>query len=525
MSLTWTASTDSVTGYVVDRSATPTFDTVTSTSLGASSTRYEDPLPGGVYYYRVYAVNQAGNSPYATARVSTIAYRDLIDARSSLLAHWRLGETSGATAWDVLGGYNGNYLSSPQLGQAGAVARDSDTAVGFTGTNRVTLPAIPPVQSFTIEGWSRLTSPTIANDTVFGGSASSRLLARPGGSDSATTAYGGVWLGGTEYAVQPKSTDSNVGTWVHWALTRSGSALVLYRNGVNVGQRSDLPATTAADISGYIAAQIGGSYYLSGGIDDVAVYSTALSGQDIANDYTAALNGPTPAPSAAPASSYRDTVLGEPSLIDYWRLGETSGTAAADSKGGATGAYTTGVTLGGAGAVTNDPNGAVAFTAAGQKVTLPALATVGDFSVEAWSYLTNSASNNNPLFAGNGVKFYARPGTSTSATAAYGSVTLGSTEYALQPNSAASNVNTWVHWVLVRRGASLTLYRNAAVIAQRTDLPATTTVSLSGTIAAQGTAYYATGKIDDVALYSAPLSSTAITAHYRAALYGPAPTG
>jgi hypothetical protein len=182
--------------------------------------------------------------------------------------------------------------------------------------------------------------------------------------------------------------------------------------------------------------------------------------------------------------------------------------------------------LGSPGAVTNDPNPAASFngtTAA--KVTLPALPTVTDFTVEGWSYLTNATSNNNALYAGgNTVWLLPRPGTTSTATAAYASVWLNGTAYVLQPTSPATNVATWVHWVLTRQGSALRLYRNAVLIGQRTDLPATAPATVTGGIGIQGgTNYPLTGRIDEVAVYSGALSPTAVTAHYRSGLSGRPP--
>jgi len=72
-------------------------------------------------------------------------------------------------------------------------------------------------------------------------------------------------------------------TWVHWAVVRSGVSLKVYRNGVEVGSRSDLPAATAADSSG----AIGSNYYLKGKVDEVAVYNTALTAAQIPDHYDA----------------------------------------------------------------------------------------------------------------------------------------------------------------------------------------------------------------------------------------------
>ncbi len=228
----------------------------------------------------------------------------------------------------------------------------------------------------------------------------------------------------------------------------------------------------------------------------------------------------------SPSSSYYSLVTGDPTLRAYWRLGEASGTVAADTTGSYNGTYVNMPTLGSPGAIANDPNTAVTFNGTSQRVTLPPLGSAGDFTIEGWTYLTNSSVNNNTLYGNVGtVRLLARPGTGTWPTAAYAGVTLNGTEYVLQPKSPASNINTWVYWAVTRQGGTLTLYRNGVQIAQRTDLPATATANMSGYLADQANgSYYLTGRIDDVAIYASALTASTIVSHYEAALYGPAPS-
>lgn len=524
--LSWTAGAG-VDNYILDRSTTPTFTTTTTFTLPATETTYDDTgLAPDVYHYRIRAVNANGNSPYVSATAATTSYTALVNQRTTLLANWRLGEASGATAFDTTGTYNGSYSGGPGLGGSGAIAGDPDTAATFNGsTTKVTPPSPPGSVNFSIEGWTYLTGTANVNNTMYGGNNTVRILARPGPLNSTTTAYAGVWLGGTEYVLQPSVSGSNVNTWVHWALTRDADTLSFYRNGVMIGQRTDLPATAVANLSGNIGAQIGGAYFLTGRIDEVAVYRGVLSSADVANDYAAGLNGVAPVAPPPSTTAYRDAVLGESSLASYWRLGETSGTTAADSKGTSAGSYVNGVTLAAPGAVAGDPDTAATFNGTNQRVSLPALPTTTDFTIEGWTTLTNASSTNNTMYGTNGnVRLMPRPGNAATPTAAYAGVWLGGTEYTLQPVSPAPNVNTWVHWVLTRQGGTLTLYRNAAQIGQRTDLPATTAANISGFIGAQGgSAYFLAGSVDDVAVYRGALSPRAVTRHYLAALYGPAP--
>ena len=87
-----------------------------------------------------------------------------------------------------------------------------------------------------------------------------------------------------------------------------------------------------------------------------------------------------------PWCSYRQAVLGTSGLQSYWRLGESSGTSAADSKGSVTGTYSAGYTLSATGG-TGDTNTAVTATGSAPVVTFGDnydFAGFAAFSVEAW---------------------------------------------------------------------------------------------------------------------------------------------
>jgi hypothetical protein len=102
-----------------------------------------------------------------------------------------------------------------------------------------------------------------------------RLLVRPAGF------YAGVTLGGSEYRLEGASA-SNVGVWAHWALTRTGPDLALYRNGVQVAARHDLPAGTPSHVTGAAIGRQSNSNSANASIDEVAVYSKALTSTQIA---------------------------------------------------------------------------------------------------------------------------------------------------------------------------------------------------------------------------------------------------
>jgi hypothetical protein len=82
--------------------------------------------------------------------------------------------------------------------------------------------------------------------------------------------------------------------------------------------------------------------------------------------------------------SYRDTVLGTPGLAGYWRLGEQSGTTAADETRTTPGRYLGGYTLGGPSALAGDANTSGSFDGVSGEMRTPGPALAASGSLEGW---------------------------------------------------------------------------------------------------------------------------------------------
>ena len=81
------------------------------------------------------------------------------------------------------------------------------------------------------------------------------------------------------------------------------------------------------------------------------------------------------------------TVMAGLSPVSYWRLGEASGTSAADSAGTNPGTYAGGPTLNQPGLLTGDPSTAVRFDGVNDQVTVPSSASLNQtsrLSITAW---------------------------------------------------------------------------------------------------------------------------------------------
>src|SRR5260370_23713151 len=105
---------------------------------------------------------------------------------------------------------------------------------------------------------------------------------------------------------------------------------------------------------------------------------------------------------AVGSSSYGSAVAGTAGLVSYWRLGESSGSVACDSRGSSPGSYVGGVTLGQPGALAGDPATSVRLDGSSGYASVPEASSldVGDrFSVEAWVKRGSVGGSSNQVVA------------------------------------------------------------------------------------------------------------------------------
>jgi len=246
-----------------------------------------------------FGVSAANAGSRFTAATSFYPYRDAVLADTPVL-YWRLGEASGtAAANTATTGPAGTYYSSPTLGQSSALTSEVvNKSISTTASGAVTAStAVIPSTQFTIEAWVKTTS--AAGGRVFGfGSGSTtttsttvdrQLYLSPTG--KAVAGLRNVTLVKT-VATSPLSY--NDGHWHYLATTYDGTTLRLYVDGTQVATTT---TTAATPFSGYWRAGLenlsswptppSGTTY-AGGLDELAVYATALTATRIAAHYTAA---------------------------------------------------------------------------------------------------------------------------------------------------------------------------------------------------------------------------------------------
>jgi hypothetical protein len=285
------------------------------------------------------------------------------------VAYWPLQETAQPPAANVetnlgsLGTLANAYYASTNVVQGftpGAITGDADTAVNFLGNassfmivpttdNRVSLPAAQP---FTVECWTRPTGSQsyVAMVSQTGPNNAGGLNASTNSSGWSLcqnfAAYRGTgsgnnpacWsfhvfngVGFTGGAEAETATNVPLNQWTHLVGVFDGTNCWLYANGNSNGISFQIPITTGPSPSsgGYGSPltsaafspdtwdpiEFGGTRGLGanpfhGCVDEVAVYTNALTYLQISNHYAAATNG---------LGNYQATVLGDNPCM-YWRM-------------------------------------------------------------------------------------------------------------------------------------------------------------------------------------------------------------
>jgi hypothetical protein len=230
-----------------------------------------------------------GRSPAITFTVGGVArpFRDEVLADSPR-AYWRLGESSGASAADQTTNRNtGTYLGGPSLGQGGALTGDSNAAVALDGANDTirasSSASLSPVWGMALEAWIRPTTMPASNATIIRKNGQYQLRITSGG-----RAIFRLWKGGVAYDLGTVPGLVTTASWTHLVGSWDGSTMTVYVNGVarasrSLSARSD--GSTGEPL--YLGSSSGGGEFLSGRLDEVAIYGAGLSPTRVAAHWDA----------------------------------------------------------------------------------------------------------------------------------------------------------------------------------------------------------------------------------------------
>lgn len=204
-------------------------------------------------------------------------YAELVRADGAT-GYWRLGDASGQ-ARDTIGTNHMTFTGTPTYAQTGALVGETDTAIDFTSAFATGTSQTLPTGAVSLEAWCKLTS--------FPGDGA--LIGQYNGS--------GVLLllsnnfGGSVYfyinANPINEVLTTIGVWHHVVGTWDGANARLYLNGtLLIG-----PTALAGPIATPAVAMEIGAYSSSAGsripglVDEVAIYPTALTGDQAARHY------------------------------------------------------------------------------------------------------------------------------------------------------------------------------------------------------------------------------------------------
>jgi hypothetical protein len=229
---------------------------------------------------------------------------------------------------------------------------------------------------------------------------------------------------------------------------------------------------------------------------------------------------PLAAPGRAAESSYAATIAAD-GPVSHWRLGEASGSVAADQMGRNPGAYKAGTTLGAPGALPSDPNTAVALNGSTGYISTPNAATLNptdNFSVEAWARPVTLGGVTQAVMhkggsTGNAVWQY-RIGL-TSGNKWRGTVYVGANAITVTDPGSAT-VTDWTHLVMTVSQGRLVLYVNGRSVATASfagTVNTNTGILAIGRTGAASSDYFR-GSIDEATIYPAALTGAQVATHY-----------
>lgn len=487
--------------------------------------------PRGVWSLREIANRKVGDAwPQFILPPPIRAYRQTIVADSPL-AYWRLGEAPGATvAVDETGNHPGTY-SAPAgtTFEYGSTVLDGESVgVRHDGTGKLlnfeSLSGLA-TNTFTMEFWvSPETTIEIDAEATsgYGGTAGERYVFSPDGAHGVSAARAGVAVG-TNFVGVYEHTDDYMPCLLSYPVTLTGwtHIVVVYNNrtpSLYVNGKFRKTGLTSPKTTVHIPVNIGNSSYgtLLGGLDEAAIYPSALSENQIRTHYLIGVG-------LATNENYKDAVLTD-SPTHYWRFGGTG--TLVDEIGSNDGTYSGTFVRDVIGAIVKSLDGADRFSSnasvnlASAEGPLPT-----EFSYELW-FKTDSVSTDQnvrqylvtrqqdpPNVAT--YTYMQRHGFMIAGNVVQVQVYVGggAVEAITGPTILAGR---WYHAVLTGDASGFRLYLNGIEVASTATPPVSADCNewhFGARLDANGTDYFI-GSMDEAAYYPHALSPARVRAHY-----------
>jgi len=570
--VTWGAPTSNGGSAITSYTVTPYIGTNPGTPVSVNGSTLTTTITGLVngtaYTFQVTATNSVGTGPAATSNVVVVGASGPPQSVSATATSGQATVNWQAPAWTGGAAVTGYTVTPYTQGNAG-------TPVGVGGstlTATVTGLTNGTLYTFQVTATNGVaTSPATTSNVVTptGPPTAPTNVAASSGNASATVSWGQPASNGglaiTGYTVTPYA-GGNAGTPVSVGATTFSTTISGLTNGtsytfqvtasnsagtgppgvsnaiivgapspptnvsVSAGANQATVTWTASGggtVSGYVVTALIGSTPQNSEAVTGTVTTATLTGLKGGTPYTfqvTALNSygasPTSAPSTAStpsggASTYASTIIGDGPAA-YYRLGDPSGTLAADSSGnGRLGSYAGG-SLGLRGALVTDPDTSAHSVISAPSSGLP----VGNASrsVEAW--INTTAAN-----AGQGIVGYGwNPSYSYHET--FQVVLAGNNQIQLVDGGDdryfnapyALNDGTWHHIIVTYDGILATAYVDGQTLGGQALSSLNTVLDTNGLVMGQafwccgGGTFY--GALDEVAIYPGALTFAQITNHF-----------
>jgi PKD repeat protein len=541
--------------YETDTGTTPTTSSGYA-SAGARTIRLRVTDNSGATATATQAVTVTNRAPTASFTVSANPVQSLVSVTLNASASKDPDGTIAKYEWDLDG--NGTYevnagtsasttRSFPTSGERAVGLRVTDN-LGATATTTVNVNVTnrAPTASFTV---SPSSVPTGTNATLNAAASSDQdgTIAKYewdlDGNGTYETSTGATASLTTAYAIAGTKT-------IGLRVTDNSGATATTTRTLTVTNRAPTASFTATPNPVAPGATV--SFNASGSVDPdgtIAKYEWDLDGNgtyETSTGTTAATSGlrvtdnlgatATTTQTVSVVGPYNAAVSSTPGLIDYWRLGESSGTTFANSVAGAPSATKTsngvnpGATLGVTGPLTLDPNTAVSFDGSNDDADVGLnLSSTSTLTVEFWMRW-NSFTNNDDLafeftsnFNNSNGGFLINPNSSTSSSrfeVALGRNASRNSAYFTRPSA-----NVWHHYAIVMNTAAAAAQQ---ILVYVDGAPVSIVKGSSGTgagnfasstlnfMSRNGNSLFGAGSLDEVAIYNRALSAAQISQHFAA---------
>ena len=397
------------------------------------------------------------------------------------IAYWEFNENSGNVAGDSQGDNDGVITGADWATGINGSALDFN---GIDGDVEVPLTDELNIvgQNASFSLWFKLSE--VGDDGTFLFNRMKYILKIDGLGKISLELYNPAWSDVTiDWADRVIDTD-----WHNVIATYDGLYLKLYLDG-NLMKTTETSGEIRSSTSNILIGNQDTQRYFPGLIDQVAIYTSTLSEQEISDIYS---NTPNPG-------------SGNQNLISHWKLDENSGSTAIDSES------TNNGTINGAQWVTGVEGSALEFNGTNDYVTIPNANNLNvseEITIMAWA---KTRENKTCKIAqkgdwdGHGIYQDIWNGWKCG-------IRLASNEsHSISWENGIPEFDEWYHIVLTYDGQSLKLFINGQLKNQKTVSGVLKINSRTFSIGSDnGTQKFFNGSIDDVRIYGSALSQTEI---------------